>query len=88
MSLLDNNKIELIFGLLILAYNIYSRIKGAHNFNLIIGDNKNNIKDANKVGFLYKVKFLFYTFTSCVSCVNFMLQIFSVPAYRIMSKIF
>ena len=66
---------------MILGYNIYSKIKGIYKFSMIIDDRKNNIKNANNVGFLYKIKFLFYTFITCVSTVTFMLQCLGVTDF-------
>ena len=81
LALLDNNLIELLFAIIILGYNIYSRIKGTHNFSMIIGDSIDNLKNANKVGFRYKVKFLFYTLVTCSSTVIFMLQCLGVTGF-------
>ena len=81
MGLFDNNILELSLSLFALGYNIYSRIKGKYNFSMIIDDRKNNLKNANKVGFLYKVKFLFYTFITCMSTAFFMLQCLGVTEF-------
>ena len=48
---------------------------------MIIDDRKNNLKNANNVGFLYKVKFLYYTLVTCVSTVFFMLQCLGVTDF-------
>ena len=81
LSLLDNNIIEILFAFPIMLFNIYSRIKGKHSFNLIIDDRKNNIKDSNKVSLLYNIKFIIYTFIACLSSVNFVLQLLGVDDY-------
>ena len=41
---------------------------------MIIDDRKNNLESANKVGFSYKVKFIFYTLVLCITTVIFTLQ--------------
>ena len=81
MAIFDNNIIELLFALFAVGYNIYSRYKGIYNFSMIIDDRQNNLKNANKVGFLYKVKFLYYTLVTCVSTVFFMLQCLGVTGF-------
>ena len=81
LGIFDNNIIELLFALIALGYNIYSRFKGIYNFSMIIDDRKNNLKNANQVGFLYKVKFLYYTLVTCVSTVFFMLQCLGVTDF-------
>ena len=60
-GLLENNIIFIISSLIALGYNIYSRIKKVHIFNVSIDDRKNNLIDANRVSFLYKIKFVLYT---------------------------
>ena len=75
-SIIDNNKFSLILSFIELGYNIYSRIKKIHNFNLIIGDRKNNIKDANRVSFLYKIKFVLYTIVTMFGVTVFVFNCF------------
>ena len=81
LSFLDNNFLEIVFSLLIMLYNIYSIINKQHNFSMIIDDRKNNLKDANKVSLLYKIKFVCYTIISCLASINFVLQILGVDEY-------
>ena len=81
LSFLDNNFLEIVFSLLIMLYNIYSIINRQHNFSMIIDDRKNNLRDANKVSLLYKIKFVCYTIIACLSSINFVLQILGVDEY-------
>ena len=67
--------------MIIFGYNIYSRIKGIYRFSMIIDDRKNNLEGANRVGFLYKIKFLFYTLVTCVSSVILMLKFLGVTGF-------
>ncbi len=55
---------------------------------MIIDDRKNNIKDANKVSLLYKIKFICYTIIACLSSVNFVLQMLGVNEYANQLKVF
>ena len=48
---------------------------------MIIDDRKNNLEGANRVGFLYKIKFLFYTLVTCVSSVMLMLKFLGVTGF-------
>ena len=48
---------------------------------MIIDDRKNNIKDANKVSLIYKIKFVCYTIIACLASINFVLQMFGVKEY-------
>ena len=66
-SLLDNNLLFFIPSLIILIYNIYSRIKKVHIFQLLIDDRKKNVENANRVGLLYKIKFILYTLVTMCS---------------------
>ena len=43
--MIDNNKLSLMLSIIAFGYNIYSRVKKIHNFNLIIGDRINNVKE-------------------------------------------
>ena len=48
-------------------YNIYSRIKKVHIFQMLIDDRKKNLENANRVGLLYKIKFILYTLVTMCS---------------------
>ena len=74
--MIDNNKFSLILSISAFGYNIYSRINKVHNFNLIIGDRINNIKDANRVSFLYKIKFVLYTLITMFAVTIFVFNCF------------
>ena len=74
--MIDNNKLSLILSITAFGYNIYSRINKVHNFYLIIGDRINNIKDANRVSFLYKIKFVLYTLITMFAVTIFVFNCF------------
>ncbi len=74
--MVDNNRLSLILSFLEFSYNIYSRVKKVHNFNLIIGDRMNNVKDANRVSFLYKIKFVLYTIVTMIGVTIFVFNCF------------
>ena len=74
--MMDNNKFSLILSFISFGYNFYSRIKKIHNFNIIIGDRKKNIKDASRVSFLYKVKFVLYTIVTMFAVTVFVFNCF------------
>ena len=74
--MVDNNRLSLILSFLEFSYNIYSRVKKVHNFNLIIGDRINNVKDANRVSFLYKIKFVLYTIVTMIAVTIFVFNCF------------
>ena len=74
--MVDNNRLSLILSFLEFSYNIYSRVKKVHNFNLIIGDRMNNVKDANRVSFLYKIKFVLYTIVTMFAVTVFVFNCF------------
>lgn len=48
---------------------------------MIIDNRKDNLKNANRVGLLYKIKFMIYTLITCVSTVIFMLQFLGVTGF-------
>ena len=48
---------------------------------MIIDDRKNNLESANKVGFSYKVKFIFYTLVLCITTVIFTLQCLGISGF-------
>ena len=75
-AMIDNNKFSLILSFIAFGYNIYSRIKKIHNFNIIIGDRKTNLKDANRVSFLYKIKFVLYTIVTMYAVTVFIFNCF------------
>ena len=60
---------------------MYSRKKGIYNFSMIIDDKKNNLESANKVGFLYKIKFIFYTIILLVITIFFTLQCLGISGF-------
>ena len=68
-----------------MGYNIYSRIKKVHMFNVLIDDRKKNLTDANRVSFLYKIKFILYTLLT-MSAVVFLVFNYFGPL-QIMKKI-
>ena len=74
--MMDNNKYSLILSFFAFGYNIYSRVKKVHNFNIIIGERKKNIKDAIRVSFLYKIKFVLYTLVSMYAVIVFIFNCF------------
>ena len=74
--MMDNNKFSLILSFVAFGYNIYSRVKKIHNFNIIIGERKNNLKDANRVSFLYKIKFVLYTIVTMYAVTVFVFNCF------------
>jgi len=74
--MIDNNKFSLIISFIAFGYNIYSRVNKIHKFNIIIGERKNNIKDANRVSFLYKIKFVLYTIVTMYAVTIFIFNCF------------
>ena len=60
---------------------MYSRKKGIYNFSMIIDDKKNNLESANKVGFLYKIKFIFYTIILLVITIFFTLKCLGIADF-------
>ena len=65
--MLDNNILFFGSSLIGLIYNIYSRIKNVHVLKLLIDDSKKNVIEANRIGLLYKIKFVLYTLLSMIS---------------------
>ena len=74
--MIDNNKLSLMLSIIAFGYNIYSRVNKIHNFNLIIGDRINNVKDAKRVSFLYKIKFVLYTMITMFAVTIFVFNCF------------
>ena len=66
-AFLSNNWLSLLISIVILAYNVYSKIKSKNSFNIIIDDMKGNLNSSNNIGFKYKVKFVFYILLSIYS---------------------
>ncbi len=74
--MMDNNKLSLILSFISFGYNFYSRLKKVHNFSIIIGDRKKNINDANRVSFIYKIKFVLYTIVTMFAVTVFVFNCF------------
>ena len=68
-----------------MGYNIYSRMKKVHMFNVLIDDRKKNLSDANRVSFLYKINFILYTLLTMLAVVFLVFNF--VGPLQIMKKI-
>ena len=77
-SLLTNNYLSVLLSAIILGYNIYSRIKNLHNFNIIIGDRKNNVGASNNISLIYKIKFVLYTIVAIYAMFICVLSFFKI----------
>ena len=62
---------------IILGYNIYSRKNNLYNFNIIIGDRKNNIGASDNVSLVYKIKFVLYTIVAIYAMLICVLRFFN-----------
>ena len=54
-------------------------------FNVLIDDRKKNLSDANRVSFLYKIKFILYTLLTMLAVVFLVFNFFG--SLQIMKKI-
>ena len=84
-GLLENNIIFFGSSLLALIYNIYSRINNIYVLNMIIDDRKKNVKEANRIGLLYKIKFILYTLLTMFAVAFLVLNCFG--PFRIMKTL-
>ena len=57
-------------------YNLYLKYKKNYNFDLIIGETKENNKQIKRVSFNYKIKFVFYIINSIISLTFTIISIF------------
>ena len=69
-------------------YSIFSKIRKGNNFQMIIDDRKNNVNSANQAGFIFKVKFVFYTILSMISVAFLILECFKVRKFTEKFKYF
>ena len=67
LGLLDNNIIFFLASLSALIYNIYSKITKLYVLNMLIDDRKKNLNEADRVGLLYKIKFVLYTLLTMIA---------------------
>jgi ABC-type arginine transport system permease subunit len=59
-----------------LFYNIYLKYKKKYNFELIIGEIKENNQQIKKISFKYKMKFIFYIINAIISLAFSIISIF------------
>lgn len=57
-------------------YNLYLKYKKIYNFDLIIGETKENNKQIKRISFNYKIKFVFYIINSIISLTFTIIAIF------------
>ena len=57
-------------------FNMYLKYKKIYNFDLIIGETKENNKQIKKISFNYKIKFILYILNSIISLTFTIISIF------------
>ena len=82
---MDNNLLFFLPSLTALGYHIYSKFAKVYNFPMVIDDRKKNVKEANRIGLLYKFKFIFYTLLTMLS-VSFLVLNYFGP-FQFMDKL-
>ena len=87
-GILSNNWISVIIALVVLCYNLYNHKIHKYNFSIIIDDNKDNVKESNKISLTYKVKFLIYVIISIYGMCIAILDIFDEIEFMDKFKIF
>ena len=60
----SNNWLSVIISILVFCYNIYTKLRKQNLLSLIIENNKENRSAGERVGMIFKVKFIIYTIIS------------------------
>ena len=68
-----------------MIFNIYSKITNKHIIKIIIDDSKKNVKEAQRVSLLYKIKLFLYTIISIIAITFFIVECFG--EFDIISKL-
>jgi ABC-type arginine transport system permease subunit len=63
-------------SMIFFIYNLYLKYKKIYNFDLIIGETKENNKQIKRISFNYKIKFVFYIINSIISLTFTIISIF------------
>ena len=66
-GILSNNWLSALISISIFGYNLYFKTKKRNCFNMIIDDMKENLSSSNRVGLIYKIKFVIYVLISIYS---------------------
>ena len=60
----SNNWLSVVISILIFCYNIYIKLRKKNLLSLVIDNQKENRSAADRVGMIFKVKFIIYTVIS------------------------
>jgi len=63
-------------SMIFFIFNMYLKYKKIYNFDLIIGETKENNKQIKKISFNYKIKFILYILNSIISLTFTIISIF------------
>ena len=83
LGFLDNNIIFLVFAFIAMIVNFYARIQKVNVIYMTIGEGNEN--EANRLSFLYKIKFVLYMLLTMIAASLFVLNIFGT--YDILNQI-
>ena len=60
----SNNWLSVVISFVVFCYNIYTKIRKQNLISLIANNNKENRSAGDRVGMIFKIKFIVYTIIS------------------------
>ena len=60
----SNNWLSVVISFVVFCYNIYTKIRKQNLISLIANNNKENRSAGDRVGMIFKIKFIVYTLIS------------------------
>ncbi len=84
----SNNWLSVAISIVIFCYNIYTKIRKKNLLTLIIDNQKENRSAGDRVGMIFKIKFIVYTIISMYALCFAILHFFEDMEYKDKFKIF
>ena len=85
----SNNWLSVVISILLFFYNIYNKLRKQNLLSLVINKQKDNSAAAQRVGTIFKIKFIIYTIISIYALCFAILHFFDeMDNYGLNFKIF
>ena len=84
----SNNWLSSVLSILLFCYNIYTSLRKKNLLSLVIDNQKENKSASDRVGFIFKIKFVVYTLISIYGLFFAILYFFDELEYAEGLKIF
>ena len=85
----SNNWLSVVISILLFFYNIYNKLKKQNLLSLVINNQKENTSAGQRVGTIFKIKFIIYTIVSIYALCFAILHFFDeMDSYGLNFKIF